>query len=163
MTLFALTDASSSLRGGESPVEVSFDLTALIMVGLFILLMLVLKPLLFDPMLKLFEERETRTVGTIAKARAIDEISVQAETKYQTEMAKARAAGNAARERLRAEGLRAENELLSKVRQATSKTLEEGKQQALAEAEKVRATLRVESVQLAKDLASRVLGREVQG
>ena len=122
MTISALTDASNTLReawsvasrhGGDSPVEVSFDLTALIMVGLFIVLMLVLKPLLFDPMLKLFEEREKRILGAKLQARKLDEESAGALTKYESEMQHARSAGIGERDKLRAEGVKTENEILA--------------------------------------------------
>src|SRR5258706_55753 len=39
-------------------------------IGLFVVLMLVLKPILFDPMMKLFEEREKRIDGAKAAARS---------------------------------------------------------------------------------------------
>jgi hypothetical protein len=48
------------------------------------------------------------------------------------------------------------------VRATTAKTIEDGKRAAEAEAARVRATLKEGSGALARDLAARVLGREVQ-
>ncbi len=165
MVLANMTAAALALTGArEEAVTVDFHPYLLaFQIGLFVLLMLVLKPVLFDPMLKLFEEREKRIDGAKAAARKIDEKSATALTKYETEMAKARASANAERDKLRAEGVKMENEILAKVRIATAQSLEEGKKKAHAEAAAVRATLQGESGALAKDLASRVLGREVQG
>ena len=56
-----MTDAFSHLAN-EGAVNVDFDLTVVGQIVLFVTLMLVLKPWLFDPMLKLFEEREKRVV-----------------------------------------------------------------------------------------------------
>ena len=165
MVLANMTAAALAFAGArEEAVTVDFHPYLLaFQVGLFVLLMLVLKPVLFDPMLKLFEEREKRIDGAKAAARKIDEKSASALTKYETEMARARASANIERDKLRAEGVKMENEILAKVRVATAQSLEAGKQKAHAEAAQVRATLQGESGALAKDLASRVLGREVQG
>jgi F-type H+-transporting ATPase subunit b len=125
-------------------------------------LTLVLKPLLFDPMLRLFEERERRIDGAKMQARKIDEKSASALSKYESEMAKARAAANAEREKIRAQAVQRENEILGAVRTSTAKTIEDGKRAAEAEAARVRATLKEGTGALARDLAARVLGREVQ-
>jgi F-type H+-transporting ATPase subunit b len=143
-------------------VEVDFDLSFVVQVGFFLLLLVVLKPLLFDPMLKLFEEREKRTLGAKAQARKIDEKSASALSEYEAQMANARGEANAERDRLRAEGMKAEAELLGEVRRATAATLDEGKKKALAEATRAREALQAQTSDLARDVATRVLGREVQ-
>ena len=142
-------------------VEVDLHKGLFIQIALFVFLMLVLKPLLFDPMLKLFEERERRTDGAKALERDIDEKSANAQATYDTEMAKARAVANAERDKLRAEGIRAENEILSRVRVEATTTIEEGRKKTLVEAEAARTELKNQSAELARAVASRVLGREV--
>ena len=160
MLLASLDDGL--LAAAPQAISVDFDATFLVQFVLFAALTLVLKPLLFDPMLKLFEERERRIDGAKMQARKIDEKSASALTKYETEMAKARATANVEREKIRAEALRKEQEILGAVRTAAAQTLENGKKAALADAERVRATLKAQSAGLARDLAGRVLGREVQ-
>ncbi len=150
------------LAAAPQAVSVDFDATFLVQLVLFAGLTLVLKPLLFDPMLKLFEERERRIDGAKLQARKMDEKSATALAKYDSEMARARAAANAERDAMRAQAVQREHEVLAAVRAATSKTIEEGKRAAHAEAESVRAKLKVEAGTLARDLAGRVLGREVQ-
>jgi F-type H+-transporting ATPase subunit b len=160
MLLASLDDGL--LAAAPQAISVDFDATFLIQFVLFAGLTLVLKPLLFDPMLKLFEERERRTDGAKLEARKIDERSTHALTKYETEMAKARAAANAERDKMRAEAVRKEQEILGSVRTAAAQTLEDGKKSALAEADRIRTALRAQSAVIARDLAGRVLGREVQ-
>jgi F-type H+-transporting ATPase subunit b len=143
-------------------INVDFDATTLVVVVLFIGFTLILKPVLFDPMLKLFEEREKQTDGAKLQARRIDEKSVTALTKYDDAMAKARASGSGDRDKIRAEAVKREQEILSAVRAATAKTLEDGKRAAQAEADRARASLKGEAGTMARELASRVLGREVQ-
>jgi F-type H+-transporting ATPase subunit b len=151
-----------ALASPESPITVDLNLTFAVQLVAFIVLTLILKPILFDPMLRLFEEREKRIEGAKLQARRIDEKSAGALTKYETEMARTRETANAERDQLRAEGVKKEQEILGAMRTATAKTLEEGRRAVHAEAEKARATLRGESSTMARDLASRVLGREVQ-
>jgi F-type H+-transporting ATPase subunit b len=163
MSLVSVTSTLGSLvfSGEGGGVEVDFDLTLLGQVALFILLLVVLKPLLFDPMLKLFEERERRIDGAKVLARKIDEKSAGALATYEQEMQKARAAANLERDKLRAEGQKAENEILARVRATTAKTLEEGRKRMQAEAATAKEALRNDAAATARELATRVLGREV--
>jgi F-type H+-transporting ATPase subunit b len=117
---------------------------------------------LFDPMLKLFEERERRIDGAKLQARKTDEASADALRKYETEMTTARNSANADRDRIRAEGLKRENEILASVRAATAKAIDDGKRAVQAEGERARAALKAEGPAMARELATRVLGREVQ-
>jgi F-type H+-transporting ATPase subunit b len=159
MALALLTD---SMRTAEpSPVVVDVDITLVAHVVLLLILLVVLKPLLFDPMIKLFEEREKRIDGAKVQARRMDEASAGALSKYEAEMQRARAAGNVEREKLRAQGSKEEAEILGKVRDATTKMLDEGRARLVAEAADVRKALEGESATLGKQLAARVLGHEV--
>jgi F-type H+-transporting ATPase subunit b len=150
------------VAAGGGGVEVDFALGPIaIQMGLFVLLWLILKPALFDPMVKLFEEREKRIEGAKLLARKTDEASAGALSKYEAEMSKARASANVERDKLRAEGVKAENEILGRVRAQTAKTLEEGRGRISEDLATARAQLRRDVNALAKDLAGRVLGREV--
>ncbi len=51
-------------------VDIDIDRTALLMMAIFAVLVVLLKPLMFDPILQVFEEREKRTEGAKAEARA---------------------------------------------------------------------------------------------
>jgi F-type H+-transporting ATPase subunit b len=144
------------------PISVDFDATFLVQLALFVGLTLFLKPMLFDPMLKLFEERERRTDGAKLLARRIDEKSGEALAKYEEAMAKARATAAGERDKVRAEGLKREQEILASVRASTAKVVEDGKRAAHAEADRARTALDASKNTLAQDLATRVLGREVQ-
>ncbi|MGO8997140.1 MAG: ATP synthase F0 subunit B [Polyangiaceae bacterium] len=159
----SLALAGEAGRAGGGGVDVDFDGTLLIMVALFIFLWIVLKPLLFDPMLRLFEERERQVDGAKLLARKIDEKSAGALTQYETEMQKARASANDERDRIRAEGLKREAEILAKVRAQTAATLEAGRKEMKEAADGARKALSTEMQSIASDFASRALGREVRG
>src|SRR5271166_1527413 len=99
--------ALASLAAPQA-ISVDFDATFLVQLVLFVGLTLFPKPVLFDPMLKLFEERERRIDGAKLQARKIDEKSGAAASKYDAEMAKARASAGAARDKIRAEAVKEE-------------------------------------------------------
>jgi len=155
---FLLRSSEVSAGGG---VNLDFDGTVLVQVAFILILWAVLKPLLFDPLLKLYEEREKRIEGTKRRARRIDLESAEAKADYDDQMNKARAEGAAIREKLRAAGLRKESELLTKVRGEVQHTVDEARTETQREAEKTRAALVPHTQEIARDLAARVLGREV--
>lgn len=161
--LFALHETTLLVPDAEAPqpIRVDVDWTFLVALVLFVVLLVVLKPLLFDPMLALFEERERRIEGAKLQARKIDEKSTTALATYEAEISKARGAANAERDTIRAQGLAREQQILGGVRVETAKTIEQGKLAANREAERVRAALKAQSGGIARELASRVLGREV--
>lgn len=157
---------SSLARGLESAqaeggVTVDLDGSLLVQIALFVVLLLVLKPVLFEPMLKLFEEREKRTEGTKAKARKEDKKSVEALKTYETALSKARSEGGALRDALRADGQKKEAQILAEARAHATKTLDDGRRALAAEVSEARSRLSLDSQGLARELAARVLGREV--
>src|SRR5580658_7615146 len=115
MALALARDSMETAATGGG-VVVDLDITLVGQIVLLLVLLAILKPLLFEPMLRLFEEREKRIDGAKLQARRLDEASAGALTKYETEMQRARAAGNLERDRLRAEGAKQENEILGRVR-----------------------------------------------
>lgn len=145
----------------EGGVNVDLDASLFVQVGLFVILLVVLKPLLFEPMLKLFEEREKRIEGTRREASKEDERSAKALAKYESIVAKAREAGTQERDALRAEGARKEAELMATVRAMTTTTVEQGRSNIARETKSVRDELAVSTTELSHVIAARVLGREV--
>lgn len=145
----------------ESAVNVDLDLTLFVQLGFFLLLLVVLKPTLFDPMMRLFEEREKRIEGTRHKATKEDEKSAKALAKTEAILNTAREAGAAERDTLRAEGVKREAELMGVVRAETAATLDGGRAAIAKEAQAARTQLTGDVRTLANEIASRVLGREV--
>ncbi len=157
----SLLGVSTSVFSSEGPVTVDFDLTVVVQLGLFLVLLVILKPALFDPMMRLFEEREKRIEGTRNEARRENERSAKAKNKAEAIVAKGREAGALERDALRAEGLKREAELMNVVRAESAATLERGRADIGTEAKAARTQLRTDARSLGRDMASRVLGREV--
>jgi F-type H+-transporting ATPase subunit b len=162
MSLLAVSALSESTGAlAEGAVTVDLDASLLVYTGLFLVLLLVLKPALFDPMMRLFEEREKRIEGTRHQATKEDERSAKALAKYEAILAKARDEGGRERDALRAEGQKRELDLMVGVRDEVAKTLDSGRASMTKAAEEARAQLRSDARSLGRDMATSVLGREV--
>ena len=149
-------------RAAEGGVTVDLDLSLFVQLGLFLVLLFILKPTLFDPMMQLFAEREKRIQGTIAEARKVDTKSMRANEEAEAIVAKGRDAGGVERDALRLEGQKREQALLAQVRAEVAATLERGRAEVAVEAKAARASLDAEAKSLGREAASRVLGREVR-
>jgi F-type H+-transporting ATPase subunit b len=152
--------ASLAMAGGAA-VAIDFDRTVLFQMALFALLIVVLKPLLFDPVLHVFALREERTEGERARARKLQEKAGELLRKYERELEKVSTAAAKERERLHTETARLEADILREAREATMKISEEGRRRVQQEVSAIRFQLGKESERLAVDIAARVLGREV--
>lgn len=137
------------------------DLTVFVQVAIFVVMLLVLKPLLFDPMLKLFEEREKRIEGARAESLKLDRESAEAQSRYEEAMQKARTSAGKERDKLRAEGVREESEILAKARAEVAAALEAGRAKVQSERHTASEALKMGSKELGRELAARVLGREI--
>jgi F-type H+-transporting ATPase subunit b len=155
--LMALSSASSS--GGA--VNIDFDLTFVGQMVIFSALIIVLKPLLYDPVLALFAEREKRTDGAKADARAMQEKAGELLRKWEAEVEKVQRVAAEERDKTRAETARLEAETMAEARKMSAKIVEEGRVKIAEEIRATRVDLGRSSAVLARDIATRVLGREV--
>lgn len=153
---------SDAIGGAASGgVVVDVDLTFVGQIVLFALLFLLLKPMLFDPMLALFEERERRTAGAKDEARKMFADADAMVAEYEVELDKVKRQAGEERDKLRAEGQRREQQILAKVRADTNELVEEGRKKLEKDGATLRAELDGAAQEIAKEMATRVLGREV--
>lgn len=144
-----------------SAVTVDFDKSVLLQMVLFVFLIAVLKPLLFDPVLKVFALRERRTEGAKAEARELDERAGQLLRKYEAELARIQRVVGEQRDRIRAETAKLEGQILNEARQAASEIIADGRRQIEAESNRIRFDLGREAERASKVIAAQALGREV--
>lgn len=136
--------------------------TIWIQLALFGIAFLVLRPLVFRPMVALFEARENAIEGSKLEAlRLQDEAAAESE-EFDEEMRKLRLQAGEERDRLRAEGKRLERTVIERVQQETDRQLAEADAQLNREAAKMRAEINDSVPALAKQIASKLLEREVQ-
>ncbi len=142
-------------------VEVDLDKSFLLQIVVFCVVIIVLKPLLFDPMMRVFALREERTDGARAEARAMQERAADILLNYEKELAKVRVVAAEERERVRAETAKLEASILEEARQAATKIVDKGRERIRKEVEGIRFDLGKQSERMARALASKVLGREI--
>jgi len=141
---------------------IDLDGTIWIQLLLFGIAFLVLRPLVFRPMIALFEARENAIEGSKLEAlRLQDEAAAESE-EFDEEMRRIRLQAGEERDRLRAEGKRLERTVLDRVREETDKLLADADKQLASEATKLRAEVKASVPALAKQIASKLLNREVQ-
>lgn len=150
---------AAAMSGG---ISIDFDKTFVLQMGIFVVLILVLKPLLFDPVLKVFEEREKRTEGARAEARAMQEEAGELLRRYEGELEKIHRVAAEERDHLRSETTKLESEILKDARAVSARIVEEGRKKIEAEVDGIRSELGRQTEQLSREVAGRVLGREVR-
>ena len=150
------------LFASSSAVNVDFDLTFLAQLVLFTTFIVVMKPMLFDPLLRVFEERERRTEGAKDEAREMDEEAIQLSKRYEAELEKAHKVAAAEREKARLETAKIEAKILAEARAEVAVILEQGKARNASEVKQMRDDLEKGRPALAAEIASKMVGREVQ-
>lgn len=158
-----MTTASlaKSLFLSGADVNVDFDLSFLAQIALFGLFIVVLKPILFDPVLKLFEEREKLTDGARGEARSMDGRAAELISKFEAEIEKVRHEAAQERDRLRAETAKLEAKMMEEAKADAARILTDGRTRIAKEVAALRGELEAARPALAQQIASKMLGREV--
>jgi len=141
---------------------IDLDGTIWIQLVLFGIAFFLLRPLVFRPMVALFEARENAIEGSKLEAlRLQDEAAAESE-EFDEEMRRLRLQAGEERDRLRAEGKRLERAVLDRVREETDRQLAEADKKLASEASKLRTDMKSSIPALAQQIASKLLNREVQ-
>jgi F-type H+-transporting ATPase subunit b len=157
----AAASANSLSQPLLASVHVDLDKTVFIQMALFGILILILKPLLFDPMLRVFALREERTDGAKTEARKMQERAAEILSNYEAEIAKVRADATAERDRMRKETSQLEARILAEGREAAETIAADGRARIAEEMQAFQIELDEKTSALAGQIASRVLSREV--
>ncbi len=147
------------LSGGSI---IDLDATVFVQLGMFFVAFLVLYALVFKPMVALLEAREEAIDGAREQAKHLEVEVREKQASFDAELRKVQSASGEERDRLRAEGQELERNLLERVRKETEQTVTSAKARLDTEAQTVRQRLEAERAQTAREIASKVLGREVQ-
>jgi F-type H+-transporting ATPase subunit b len=140
---------------------IDIDYTVIVQFVLFLILLVVANKLLFQPYLKLRERRKAGIEGARAEA---ERMTAQADSKladYEKQLAAARNRANDEGRKVRAEAAAHEKDVTDKARSEAQKSIDEATTKMRAEAEAARLQLLPQANSLAKQIASKLLGREV--
>jgi F-type H+-transporting ATPase subunit b len=150
------------LFASGSAVTVDLDLTFFAHFILFTAFVVLMKDLVLDPLLKVFDERERRTRGAIEGAREMDEQAIALKQDFEGKLEGVRREAAVDREKVRSRVKKAEAELMDSARSKAAEKLKTGTIEISAEVDRIRKDLDAQQDKLAAQIASRVLGREVR-
>jgi F-type H+-transporting ATPase subunit b len=149
-----------SVAAGNVPL-IDIDLTVVIQLALFGLMFVLANKLLFQPYLKLREQRIAGIDGARAEAARM---SAEADGKlvdYETKLATARGKAAEEQRKIRAEASAHERDVADKARTAAQQALEVASATVARETETARGELVPQAQLIARRMTTQLLGREI--
>lgn len=149
----------STIASGHPLIDI--DATSIVQFALFLVLMFVTNKLMFQPYLALRERRKAGIEGARAEA---ERMTAQADAKladYEKQVAVARNRANEEARKVRGEAVVHEREVTEKARTEAQTAIDEAQTKMRSETQAARAQLMPQAEAIAKQLASKLLGREV--
>ncbi|MBA3461488.1 MAG: ATP synthase F0 subunit B [Deltaproteobacteria bacterium] len=148
-----------SLASGQPLIDI--DGTAFIQFALFLLVYVIANKLLFKPYLALRERRKAGIDGARAEAERMTATADAKLADYEKQLKIARDRANEEGRKVRLEAAAHEKDATDKARAFAQKATEEAQTKMRSETEAARAQLLPQADALAKQIASKLLGREV--
>ena len=136
-----------------------FGFTLPVLLAFFVVLIFPVNKLIFQPLLRILDEREERIAGARRRASDLQGAAQEVITSYQAAVREVREASERDR-REHLDGARSEHaSLTSKAREEAEREIETSQTELQASLDAARETLRSGTDTLAREMASRVLGR----
>ena len=154
-----MDQALVSIASGAPLIDI--DWTVLVQFGLFLLLLLVSNKLLFQPYLRLRERRKQGIDGAREEAERMTAQADASLANYEKQLAAARSRANEEGRKVRAEAAGHEKDVTDKARAEAQKAIDEATAKMRQETDAARLQLLPQANQLARQIASKLLGREV--
>lgn len=163
MTLQAVTSLSAALaaRAGDAHPLMDIDWTIFIQFGIFVAVFVVAKAFLFTPYLALRARREEGIDGARTQAH---NMSAEADAKladYEKKLAAAKAKAGEEQRTIRAAAAAHERDVTETARATSQKAWNEAQAQVSKNVTAARGELMTSADALAKQMASRLLGRQI--
>ena len=146
--------------GHKPPPLIDIDATALVQLGLFLFLLVVLSKLVFKPYLALKAERDERTEGAREAAKSEEADATKKLDDYEVRLLSAQREAAFGRAERREEGEKAAAKRLAEARAKTEAKLQEARARLEKSIPEAEAELKKHAEQLSLDIASHVLGRQ---
>lgn len=140
----------------------SVNYTVFIQIVIFLIAIFILNKLVFKPFLNLVDRRDMLTRGAIEEAHELEDKVKAIIEEYDQKLSEARALAIEERNKLILEGQTVAADVLGKARQETGVLLEEAKAKLEADTKEIKDNIKGDIDELAGDIASKVLGKEVR-
>jgi F-type H+-transporting ATPase subunit b len=140
---------------------ISLDYSVVYQIALFLILLVVLSKFLFRPYLILLEERERKTTGAQHDLGELEREAIRLRAQYEDKIAQAQAAGYAAKEAILQDARQQREAVLNQARQEGMSILEGVRRELASQMQKERQLATTEISTIAREMASKILGRNV--
>ena len=148
------------LLSGNIPL-VDIDGTVFVQFGIFLIMLVFLTKFVFKPYLALLRERGENIEGAKEEATRVNTDADVKLSSYEEQIVKARKEAASVRAEHRGEGESRAQELLAEARKESDTKLEAARLKIEKSAQAAQLALRTRADQIAKTVASKLLGREV--
>lgn len=147
------------LSGGS---VIDLDASIFIQMGIFFVAFFILKALVFNPTMQLFDAREQAIDGAKAEAKRMQDEAVAKREHFEGELRRVSAAANEERENARLEAQKLARQLTEQARSQALATQKAAKDRLDSQAAEVRKNALAQVPAIARELTSKLLGRSVQ-
>ncbi len=142
---------------------IDLDVTFLILVGIFFVVMIVLTTLIFNPMFAVIDARRKAVEGAMEDSKKLRKEANVKKEEYDARIAEIKRRAGDEREAMRTAARKAEGEILDRGKTDAQKTLDEARDALASQIAEARSSLVAESRKLGEALADRVLGQIAAG
>jgi F-type H+-transporting ATPase subunit b len=144
-------------EGGLLNVDLSFFVTVIV----FLVLLVALNTLVFNPILAVLDKREKLTTGSVQGAQHLLQDIDRRTSEYETKLRAARVAAYQVVETRRAEALQARADMMQRVKDETGKQVAQAKQELSTQVTTAKADLTADAERMAAAISTAILGRQV--
>lgn len=140
---------------------IHLDYSIVYQIVLFVVLWLILNKLLFQPYLRLLEEREQKTTGAQHDSVDLEHEGAKLKAQFDEKMAQGQAAGYAAKDAINQDARQQREKVLAQARDEATRNLEQVRQEVATAMEQEKRLAAAEVSVVASDMVNKVLGRRV--
>jgi F-type H+-transporting ATPase subunit b len=158
--MFLLTLINAAAEEHAAPL-IDLDGTLFVQLALFLIMLFVLSRFLFRPYLQMREQRGKGIDGARHEAHEMEARASKMVADYDAKLTRAKQRGGDERNRLRAEAATRERQVLGAARDEAGRVLGDARKTIAQQSDAARATLSAEAGTLARQMATKILGREV--
>ena len=138
---------------------INLDSSIIPAIIIFLLLIAVLNRILFKPLTRIQTERESRTTGLMNLAQKKLDAQLNLFNEYQASIKNARMEGYRQQEKRRTEAMKKRAEALAQARSAAEQMIRDSRDSIHAQVEIAKQQLASEAEEMARGIASTILGR----
>ena len=158
--LVVLTTSGNAFAAGDDILSID-PKHLVILIALFVAAIVLLNKILFTPLMELDEKREQLTSGTSNEAKELKLKAEQTIKQYNEKINEARVQTQEERTLIRKEAQSSAAEMMERARTDATSLLDDAKTKINNEAAAIREKIKPEIEMIAKDVASKLINKEI--